>query len=284
MRKNPTITIICKTCGKLWKPFHSMNSFFRNYILNKGWKSSGIIGEGGKAQVSTIALLGIIAIGLLIMGFIENASVEILGGIIGGTVVLILPLIYRHFRGLFQIRFIDPDEIVTTENMKLYTAIEVPIGKSKARFSIRPRQGVLLNGLNLTFFELGKVPLTKGRRCLMEAITVTDARYLPNGKWKHLPIETSDHVYVSFPEKSLASGKRIMFEIDIKANQHMKSWQGIMGIQILFMRDGNPDRRNVHTKAIVYSQKQYKPLRAIGKKILFIPEQKSSLDTPSSQT
>ena len=34
MRKNPTI--ICKTCGKLWKPFHSMNSFFDEHINEHG--------------------------------------------------------------------------------------------------------------------------------------------------------------------------------------------------------------------------------------------------------
>ncbi len=208
------------------------------------------------------------------MSFLENAGAEIVGGIVGGVVVLLLPFLLRYFR-LFELRFLSHKEIVTAEHMNLYTALAVPIGESTIRFSIRPRRGVILNKFNIAFFNMGIIPLGFGERRNIEVLTVERMRYLKNNNnWEELRDFEVGHDYAlanlsNIPEASLASGKRSMFEIDINVDKNMKNWQGIFAVQILFMRDGNPDKRNIHSKMFVYNIKRKKPLRTFGKKVIF---------------
>lgn len=208
------------------------------------------------------------------MSFIENASAEIVGGIVGGVVVLLLPFLFRYFR-LFELRFLIPKEIVTAEHMNIFTALAVPIGESTIRFSIRPRQGVILTKFNIAFFDMGVIPLMHGERRNEEVLKFKRMRYLKNNNaWEVLSNFEIGHDYAlanlsNIPEASLASGKRSMFEIDINVDKNMKNWQGICAVQILFMRDGNPDKRNIHSKMFVYNIKKKKPLRAFGKTIIY---------------
>lgn len=216
------------------------------------------------------------------MNFIDNASAEIVGGIVGGLVVLLLPSIIRYF-GLFELRFLIPKEIVAAEHMNKFTALAVPIGKSTIRFCIRPRQGILLSKFNIAFFDMGNIPLRHGRRLNEEDVEVNGMRYLKNNNvWEKLSDFEIGHDYVlanlsNIPEAGLASGKRSMFELDIDIDKSLKNWQGIFAVQIIFMRDGNPDKRNIHSKMFVYNIQKRKPFRTIGKKILFLENKDSNL-------
>ena len=52
---------------------------------------------------------------------VSNLTVEIVGGAVGGLIVVIVPALMGWFRsryGVFEIRFLDPDESVTAEHMR----------------------------------------------------------------------------------------------------------------------------------------------------------------------
>ena len=115
--------------------------------------------ESGRVRIATLALLpvvGVLGILLLTMSFIEQVAIQTIGGIAGGVVVgavlITLPWLsdrYRHF----GLRYLNPNEDLTAENMRESTSLRLRDGEQCVRLSVRPREGIILQKMGFASFD-----------------------------------------------------------------------------------------------------------------------------------
>lgn len=206
------------------------------------------------------------------MAFFENVGAEVIGGIIGGLVVLFAGSIWYRFR-TFEMRFINPKETITAENMRTYTALRTETGECYFRIILRPRRGMTLKKGSFAFFEKGRLPWLVGRRRSTNEAKIKDVRCFDhdNKKFKDenfVKSTDNDNSSVTFPEIDLPPKTCTYLECYAEINDSLKSWEGILGFKIHFERDGNPDQKYVNTKFFVRASDQKRPLRSIFKKVL----------------
>ncbi len=206
------------------------------------------------------------------MAFIQNAGANVIGGVVGGLVVLFAIGFWYKFR-TFKLRYLNPEESLTAENMRQYTAIRMDVGEYVTRISIRPRQGMILDAIGIAFFDCGLLPWKAGRRRSNRDILANSLRYFDdNDSWITPEFKVKkEYSVVELPKLRFDSHSRRIFEITFNVTDAVKSWQGVLGFQMFFTRGGDPDRKNINTKCIIYAPEKKRPFRAIGKRILRCP-------------
>ena len=77
----------------------------------------------------------------------------------------------NRFRS-FRVRFGNPDDDVTADELPLYKGLITDVGQCTVRFVIRPRTGITLTGINFAFSDK-KVIYGIGRRHYTSEVQVT---------------------------------------------------------------------------------------------------------------
>ncbi len=238
-------------------------------MLNKS-RMEGSKGQSGKARLNVLFLLLLSGVLLIVMALLENASGEVIGGIVGGLVVLYFTSLWYKFR-TFQLYYLDTKESLTAEHMSEYTAMRTEVGHCRFRIRLRPRIGLQLEKYSFVFFDRGKLPWLVGRRRSTEDARVCRMRYFNHNdrRFHDATLKNFDNEG-SYAEKllSLPGGSCTYFELDAEISNALKSWEGILSFQIYYERDGNPEKKNVRTKFFVRANDKTRTLRSIGKKIL----------------
>lgn len=205
------------------------------------------------------------------MGFLENASAEMLGGIMGGLVVLVFLSAWNKIR-LFEIRCFSPSELITAEHIQTCTALRTNVGCCTARLRIRPRRGMELEQYDFAFFDRGWLPWLVGRRRNTPEVRVLNMRYVSdNSRVFHdsgLRVIEGEGSHSGTPMVSLAAGNCLYLEIDICVAETLKMWEGVLSLQLHYQRDGNPERQNVRMKFFVRPPDARRPWRSMFKRVM----------------
>ena len=117
-------------------------------------------------------------------------------------------------------------------------------------------------------------------------IRVTAIRIFGDSGFQDQPVTfTSENTYANTGITALYEKKRTVLELEITATRAVERWEGILGFQLSFRRDGNPSTRNVNTKFFVRHDDDTRPFRAIGKRVIRAkPKLPQVLDSEGSLT
>ena len=214
------------------------------------------------------------------MSFIENIGGEAIGGIIAGMLAIVIVYISQKFR-TFELRFLDPRDIIAPEKMKQYTALRMKTGKNHVRISLRPRKGMEIRKIGFSFFDKGTWSWNVGERRLTNELLVESLSYQrDDGAWRKIILVKHDYYSwadVSSPQFEISGGSRRILDLEIQVTTTLNFWEGIMGFRIDYLLSGNPEKTYVNTKFILDNLGRRRPFRAIGKHVL-----NCSLTEPSS--
>jgi hypothetical protein len=228
-------------------------------------------GQSSKARPDLLLICLLLGVALILMAFLENVGVEIIGGIVGGGVVLSAPYLWSRFR-TFQLRYLSPQEEITAEYMHEYTAVRTNTKVSRFRIRLRPRIGLEIERYNFSFFDRGKLPWLVGRRRSTDEIRIrTVRRHSSNdGQFHDAGLRVLKDGGSSIEHAlALSGGSCTFYELEAEVSEALKSWEGILSFRIEYRRHGNLDKRNVRTKFLVApNDKASTPLCSLGKKIL----------------
>lgn len=169
----------------------------------------------------------------------------------------------RLFRGFFNVRILDINETIRPEGMKEGTAARVESGRSTLRLSIRPRRGIRLTVISLAVFDRGWRPLSLGERRSNDVIRIVNISLPMVDFQPSQATGIATHLDLS---ESIVDNARLL--VDIEVDVSIKEWEGVLGLDLVYDRDGNPSRSHVHEKFFVKPVTAWRPVRAIGKRVM----------------
>lgn len=207
----------------------------------------------------------------------NSVSAEIIGGVVGGlAVALTFALVpwYRNKYKRFTLRYLNPNESLTAENMLYKTALGIPSHSSSIiSIHIRPHIGLVLDDFSVAFFDpprfpLGLLPDRVGRRRQPSDICVEHSRFqLRNGKFSFCQLRTEkESITISNLGQRLYEEESRVLELYVSTSDVMKRWRGILGIRVLYHYNGNPGKRDIRTKVFVRAPEERRPFTFAWKK------------------
>jgi hypothetical protein len=209
-----------------------------------------------------------------------DIAVAAVAGVLAGLTVYVVgglfPIAKSKYRQ-FQIRFMRLRSCETPqgdENANA-TSVELQTGSNEVIIRFSPRYGIRLKCLAIDFFDNRRFPIrvmpySTGTRREVESIRVDKIEVFrkSTGQWTCVKeSESLSSISNSYPfDEVIYTNSHRYYKLHVEVQEIPDKWDGIMSFRVDYMRDGNYERRDVHSK-IFKGDNRLKPIAHLFKSV-----------------